>query len=198
MRPADTAAAPGPAPGVVSAHQGGQPGGRRHDPGDDQGQRQVPVGAGRAEQRGQAQFHRHRVHRGDVPVRQRPGDRHRLPGRHERGALQRRLDRLDRPPREPGQVRQRLVPDRAAVAVGAPQVRRLVVAAASLLVGVAAADPGHVHRRCLRCHDPVISVNSAGCSLNSRSSWLQDVGRRQSLTQVRAGISTESYGNFGL
>ena len=41
-----------------------------HHPGDDQRQRQVPLPAGRAQQRGQAQRLRLGHHRGDVPVRQ--------------------------------------------------------------------------------------------------------------------------------
>ena len=140
--------------GVIPPGQGGQLGGRGDDPGDDQGQRQVAFGAGRAEQRGQPELDGHRVDGGDVPVRQRPQDRHRAGGGHQGGAFQRRLDRVDHGLRQPGQVRQRLVADFAAVAVGAPQVPGLVVAPLSFLVGVAAADPGHVHRRRLSCHDP--------------------------------------------
>ena len=140
--------------GVIPPGQGGQLGGRGDDPGDDQGQRQVAFGAGRAEQRGQPELDGHRVDGGDVPVRQRPQDRHRAGGGHQGGAFQRRLDRVDHGLWQPGQVRQRLVPHLAAVAVGAPQVPGLVVAPLSFLVGVAAADPGHVHRRRLSCHDP--------------------------------------------
>jgi hypothetical protein len=45
-----------------------------HDPGDDQRQGQVPLPTDRAEQPWQAERAGHRVHGGDVPVRQRPGD----------------------------------------------------------------------------------------------------------------------------
>jgi hypothetical protein len=100
-------------PSVVSAHQVSVDSFRRRGrhPGDDQREHQVPLRAGRAQQRRQAEFHGHRVHGGDVAVRQRPGDRHRLPGRRQRGAGQRRLDRVDDLLGQAGQVRQRLVPD---------------------------------------------------------------------------------------
>ena len=91
---------------------------------------------------------------GDVPVRQRPQDRRCLRGGDQRGAFQRRLDRVGHGFRQPGQVGQRLVLDPGAVAVGAPQVPGLVFVPLAFLVGVAAADPGHVHRRRLCCHDP--------------------------------------------
>ena len=84
---------------------------------------------GRPEQGGQPQLHGHRMHGRDVPVRQRRGDRHRLPGRDQRRAFQRRLDCVDRLVRQPGQARQGLMPHLAALPVGAPQVRRLIVVA---------------------------------------------------------------------
>ena len=65
----------------------------------------------RAEQRGQARLRGHGVHGGDVAVRQRPGDRHRLSGRDQGGAGQRCLDQADRLLRQPGQIRQGLVLD---------------------------------------------------------------------------------------
>jgi len=54
-------------------------------------------------------------------------------GRDQRGALQRRLDRSDCLLAQPGQVRQGLVLHLAGVAVGVPQVGRLVLAVAALL-----------------------------------------------------------------
>jgi hypothetical protein len=114
------------------------------------------------------------VHRGDVPVRQRPGDRHRLPGRDQRRAFQRGLDQADGLLAQPGQVGQGLVPHRAAVAPGAAQVGRLVFAAAALLVGVAAANPGHVHRSRLPCHTPIISCYALEVIIISSFFWLHD------------------------
>ena len=51
--------------------------------------------AGRAEQGGQAQLGGHGVHGGDVAVRQRPGDRHRLAGRDQLLAFQPGVDQVD-------------------------------------------------------------------------------------------------------
>jgi hypothetical protein len=75
------------------------------------------------------------VHGGDVPVRHRPGnrDRGRLPGRDEDLAFQRGLDRVHDVIGKLRQVRQGLVPDFPAVAVGAAQQPRLVLAPLSCL-----------------------------------------------------------------
>ena len=122
---------PRSAPSVTSPHQASvdsfEPGCR--DPRHDQGQGQVPLPAGRAEQRGQAELAGHRVHGGDVPVRQRPGDASPpgLAGRDEGLAFQRGLDRVDHVVRQLGQVRQGLVADLPAVAVGAAQQPGLVL-----------------------------------------------------------------------
>ena len=130
---------------VVPPGQGGQLGARPGHPGDDQGQGQVPLAARRAQQGGQAQRAGHRVHGGDVPVRQRPGDGDRLGGGDQLAALQPRVDQVDDVVRQRGQVGDGLVLDCAAVAVGAPQVRRGVVLAAALLVHVAGlADSDYV------------------------------------------------------
>ena len=124
---------------IAPPGQRGQLRARRHDPRHDHGQGDVAVPAGRAEQRGQAEPAGHRVHGGDVPVRQRPGDAdRRFAGRDEGLAFQRGLDRVHDAVRHLGQVRQRLVPDCPAVAPGAAQQPRLVLALAALLVGVPA------------------------------------------------------------
>ena len=126
--------------------QGGQLGGRGGDPGDDQGQGQVPGPARRAQQRGQAQLHRGRVHGGDVPVRRRGGDPHRLPGRDQPLALQGGLDRGHCVGRKRRQVRERLVPDLGAVPVGAPHQDRLIHSLLSGLRGIRPPVPGYMHR----------------------------------------------------
>ena len=115
--------------------------------------------SGRAEQRRQAERAGHRVHGGDVPVRQRPGDAgRRLAGRDEHLALQRGLDRIHDVVRHLGQVRQRLVADFGAVAPGAAQQPRLVLALAALPVGVPALDPDHVHRCRMLHHERIITA----------------------------------------
>ena len=116
--------------------QGGQLGGRGHDPGDDQRQGQVPLAARRAQQRGQAQLGGHRCDGGDVAVRQGPGDGDRLGGGHQRGAFQARVDQVDDVIGQRGDVGDGLVLDLAGLPVGAAQVGRGVVLAAALLVDV--------------------------------------------------------------
>src|SRR5712691_13437 len=64
-------------------------------------------------------------------------------------------------------------PSFAAIPVGAPQVGGLVLAAPALLVGVAAADPGHVHRRRLTSHTPMISENESHRCHSPRFLWLR-------------------------
>ncbi len=123
--------------GVVPPGQGGQFGAGLDHPGDDQRQGQVPLAASRAQQRGQAQLGGQGVHGGDVAMRQRPGDGDGLGGRDELPALQPGVDQVDDVAGQGGQAGDGLVPDRAAVAVGAPQVRRGVVLAAALLIHVA-------------------------------------------------------------
>ena len=116
-----------------------------------------------AEQGGHAELAGHRVDGGDVAVRQRPGDRDPgVPGRGEGLALQRGLDRVDHVAGQPRQVRERLVPHPRAVAVGAAQQPRLVLAPLPLLIGMRTPDPGHVHRspRLLQ-HDRIVTA----CSL---------------------------------
>jgi hypothetical protein len=76
----------------------------------------------------------HRVHGGDVPMRQRPGDTgRRLPGRDEGLAFQCGLNRVHYAVGQLRQVRQRLVPDFRAVTVGAAQQPRLILALAPCL-----------------------------------------------------------------
>ncbi len=130
---------------IAPPGQRGQLRARVRDPRDDQGQRQVPRPARRAEQRGQAQFARHGVHGGDVAVRQGPGDGDRLGGGDQLLALQPGVDQFDDVVRQCGQVGHGLVLDLAAVAVGAPQIGRGVVLTAALLVDVAGlADSDYV------------------------------------------------------
>ena len=193
-------ATPRSAPRVVSAHQvrvdSLEPG--PHDPGDDQRQRQVPLGAGRAEQRGQAQLHRGRVHGGDVPVRHRGGDRHRLPGRHQPLALQGRLDRIDRLGRQRRQVRQRLMPDLAAVAVGAAHQHRLIHPLLAGLRRIRPPVPGYMHRAAACRHNPDHSVNIL--RRPERHALFSGYSKTQAdeFRHVKAAISTESYSNSGL
>jgi len=153
----------GPERHIAPPGQRGQLRARRDHAGDDQRQGQVTLPAGRAEQRGQAEPAGHRVHGGDVPVRQRPGDAdRRLAGRDQDLALQRGLDRVHDAVRHLRQVRQRLVPDCPAVAPGAAQQPRLVLALAALLVGVPALDPDHVHRGRLVHHGRIVTACGTG------------------------------------
>ncbi len=80
-------------------------------------------------------------HRGDMPVRQRALDPQRLLGGHERLTGKSPLDQLDHVPRQVREVAERLVLDLAALAVAAPQQRRLVH-----LPLVVATRRRHVHR----------------------------------------------------
>ena len=141
--------------------QGGQLRGRGGDPGDDQGQGQVPGPARRAQQRGQAQLHRGRVHGGDVPVRRRGGDLHRLPGRDQPLALQGGLDRGHRVGGQRGQVRERLVPDPGAVPVGAAHQDRLIHSLLSGLRRIRPPVPGYMHRSAACRHNPDHSVKAS-------------------------------------
>jgi hypothetical protein len=100
------------------------------------------------------------MHGSDMAMRHRGADRHRLASGDQRRALQRRLDRIDCLLWQPGQIGQRLMLHLLAVAVGAPQVARLVLAPPALLVRVAAADPGHMHRCCLLAHIATIALNT--------------------------------------
>ena len=108
------------------------------------------------------------------------------------------LVQIDRLVRQPGQAGQRLVPDLAAVAVGAPQVPRFVVVPLSLLVHVAAADPGHVHRRRLLAHTRIIWGNVRRARYDTP--FILATSRRpdQALSPGQPAIPTQSYGNFGL
>ncbi len=149
----------GPEGGVVPPGQRGQLGGGGHDPGDDKGHGQVPRPARRAQQGGQAQPGGDGVHGGDVAVRQRPGDGDRLAGRDQMPALQSRVDQVDDVVRQDGEVGDGLVLDLAAVAVGAPQVRRGVVLAAALLVHVPGlADSDYVYLPASLRHTPIITA----------------------------------------
>ena len=153
----------GPERHIAPPGDRGQLRARRDHPRHDQRQGQVPLPAGRAEQRGQAEPAGHRVHRGDVPVRQRPGDGdRRLAGRDEHLALQRGLDRVHDAVRQLGQVRQRLVPHCPAVAPGAAQQSRLVPALAALPVSVPALDPDHVHRCRMLHHERIVTACCTG------------------------------------
>ena len=145
--------------GVGPPGQGGQLGAGPDHPGDDQGHRQVPARPGRAEQGGQPQLGGHRVHGGGVPVRQRPGDRHRLAGRDQLLALQPGVDQVDHVVRQRGQVGHGLVLDLAAIAVGAAQVRRGVVLAAALLVDVPGlGDSDYVDFPASSSHNQIIAT----------------------------------------
>ena len=165
---------------IAPPGQGGQLGARCHDPGDDQGQGQVALAAGRPEQRGQAERAGHRVHGGDVPVRPRPGDADRRLARRDQGlAFQRGLDRIHDPVRHLGQVRQRLVPDCPAVPPGAAQQPRLVLALAALLVSVGTLDPDHMHRGRLRHHKLIVTACIAGASTTRQNFLTTNQRRRQ-------------------
>ena len=140
--------------GVVPPGQGGQLGARPDHPGDDQGQGQVPLAARRAQQDGQAQRAGHGVHGGDMPVRHRGGDPHRLPGRHQPLSLQRGLDRGHRLGRQRRQVRQRLMPDPAAIPVGAAHQDRLIHPLLTGLRRIRPPVPGYMHRPATCHHHP--------------------------------------------
>ena len=147
---------------VVPPGQGGQLGARPDHPGDDQGQGQVPRAARRAQQRGQAQLHRGRVHGGDVPVRHRGGDLHRLLGRDQPLSLQGGLDRGYRLGWQRRQVRQRLVPDLGAVPVGAAHQDRLIHSLLSGLCRIRPLVPGYMHCSAPCRHNPDRSVICSG------------------------------------
>ena len=110
------------------------------------------VPARRAQQRGKPQLVRHRRHRGHMPVRQRPGDGELAAGRHQRLALQGRLDRGDHLRGQLRQVGQRLVADLFAVPIGAAHQHRLVAAHIARLVHIPARCPGYMHPHWL-CHN---------------------------------------------
>ena len=148
--------------GIAPPGQGGQLRARPDHPGDDQRQGQVPLPACRAQQRGQPQFRGHGVHRGDVAVRQRPGDGDRLPGRHQPLAFQGGLDHRDRLGRERRQVRQRLMPDLAALAVGPAHQHRLIHPLFAGLRRIAALVPGYVHRAAACRHTLILAGNCQG------------------------------------
>ena len=177
---------------VAPPGEGGKLRARAGDPGDDQGQGQVPLAAGRAEEPGQAELAGHRVDGGDVPVGQRPrdGDRRSVAGRGEGLAFQCGLDRVDHVVGELRQVGEGLVADLAAVAVGAAQQTRLVLAPLSLLVGVRALDPGHVHRRRLLHHDRSL----AACSRETRRHAMIFLATYQCRRETRVpGQARDSY-----
>ena len=160
--------------GVTPPGQGGQLGAGPDHPGDDQGQGQVPVPARGAQQRGQALLHCGRVHGGDVPVRRRGGDPHRLPGRDQPLALQGGLDRGHRLGRQRGQVRERLVPDLGAVPVGAADQDRLIHSLLPGLRRIPPPVPGYMHRPAACRHNPDHSVSApAGTGATRNISWLQ-------------------------
>jgi len=99
------------------------------------------------------------VHRGDVPVRQRPGNGHRVPGGHELLAFEAGVDQVDDVIRQRGDVGDGLVLDLAAVAVGAAQVGRGVVPAAALLVDVPGlADSDYVDFPAALRHNQTIAL----------------------------------------
>ena len=124
--------------GVGPPGQGGQLGGRGDDPGDDQGQGQVPLPSRRAEQGGEPQLGGHGVDGGGVAVRQRPGDGDGAGGGDELLAFEAGVDQVDDVAWQRGQVGDGLVLDHAGIAVGAAQVGRGVVLTAALLVDVPA------------------------------------------------------------
>ena len=134
-----------PEGGVGPPGQRGQFRARTQHPRDDQREGDVARPARRPQQCGQAQRVRHRRDGGHVPVRQRPGDRDRLSHREKPRAFQGRLDRVDRLRRQHRQVGHGLVAHRGAVAVGAPQVGRRVLAAPALLVHVRLPNSDYVN-----------------------------------------------------
>src|SRR5262249_36363100 len=81
------------------------------------------------------------------------------PRRPRGGALRRRRARVAPGVGRPGRAGGGLVPDLAAGGGGAPRVAGLVVGAAPLFVHMAAADPGHMHRRTLLAHTATIGQN---------------------------------------
>ena len=145
--------------GIGPPGQGGQLGAGLDHPGDDQGQGQVPLAARGAEQGGQPEFAGHGMHGGDVAVRHRPGDGDRAGGGNQLLAFQPGVDQVDDVVRQGGQVGHGLVLDLAAVAVGAAQVGRGVVLAASLLVQVPGlGDSDYVNLPAVSRHNQIIAV----------------------------------------
>src|SRR4029079_7805834 len=92
-------------------------------------------------------------------MRHRPRDGDRVPGRDQLAALQPGVDQVDDVVRQRGDVGHGLVLDRAAVAVGAPQVGRGVIPLAALLVHVPGLlDSDYVNFPGVTRHVPMISA----------------------------------------
>ena len=108
--------------------------------------RRCRVPAGRSEEVPQAQPRGHHERRRDIAVRHRPLGLEGRAGVHQGGAFQRGVDQGDDLPGQAGQVRQRLVPDPAVLAEGAPQQHALIAPFLTGLAHVPARDPGYVHR----------------------------------------------------
>jgi hypothetical protein len=188
----------GPQRGVGPPGQGGQLGRRGDHLRDDLRQGQVAFPARRPEQRRQPQFHRHGVRGGDVAVRRRRGDRDRLPGGHQPLALQGGLDRGHRLGRQRRQVRQRLVPDLAAVPVSAADQHRLIHPPLPGLRHVRPPVPGYMHRAAACRHDQ----DHAGhlpASTGSTPHFVATFGSRsQDFQHLKTAMTTQSYNNSGL
>ena len=155
--------------------------------------------AGRAEQGGQAQLGGHGMHGGDVAVRQRAGDGHRVAGRDQMLSLETGVDQVDHVARQRGQAGHGLVLDRAAVAVGAAQVGRGVVPAAALLVDIPGlADSDYVNFPASLRHMQIIAA--IPCIVRRRHARYSDYTPWLDMTRTAAqgATLTESYGNFGL
>ena len=97
---------------------------------------------------------------------------HRPPGRDQPLALQRGLDRPDRLGRQRRQVRQRLMPDLAALAVGPAHQHRLIHPPLPGLRHIGALVPGYVHRAAACCHTTILAGNPGKDRNDTPISWL--------------------------
>ena len=145
---------------VVPPADRGQLGGRPGHPGDDQRIRQVPLRAGRPQQRREPQLAGHRADRGHVPVLQRALHLQAGVRVDQDLAGQRQPDRLDRRLRQVRQVGQGLLADLAALAVGTAQQVPLVDPLRPIFQNLMATGSLHMHRARMPCHVAILSQAS--------------------------------------
>ena len=131
-----------------------------------------------------------RPHGGHMPVRQRAGHRHRRRGGHERLPLQRagQITSISSPGRC-GQVRQRLVPDRPAVAVGAAQQVGAVLALLPAGQPLPPYHLGHMHRAGASRHSQHNNPNNAPLLAGHADTLGYTTGERVDHNPCRTGTS---------
>ena len=132
-------------------------------------------------------------------MRQGPGDGDRLGGGHQRRALQAGVDQVDDVIGQRRQVGHGLVLDLAGLPVGAAQVGRGVVLAASLLVDVPGLrDSDYVNLPACSRHIRILLRTCPGLRCDTPNILTTFCGQISPEWQVRDAMPTESYGNFGL